>query len=160
MYTGKQKVTIDTSLFTSTQPHKITFASSPLNTCWASIVMVTFPLSLIIQLLLTWTMKAAFPNISCLESRILVSKSWVAFFLLYQTLLNCLQSPEANPLLRKLPARSPWGAHSSHVWTGNPSSLIGQRQSPDQAWQSSISFQGLRTVTESQLVSLRGWLEL
>lgn len=88
--------------------------------------------------------KSTFANIFRLESRRLMSKSWVAFFLLHRTSFGVSAKPRSQP--------SSWGA-SCQISMGGPGQpywgwesrlhSLAKSSHVTQAWQSRISFQGM-----------------
>ena len=106
------------------------------------------------------TMKTTFANVSCLESSILVSNCWVAFFPYYIGHLWTACQAQKLSFFSGTSLPDLHGERKAALFPLGSKAHTGQEQSSDPGLARESLSRECGTVTESQLVSLHGWLEL
>lgn len=106
------------------------------------------------------TMKTTLANVSCLESSILVSNCWVAFFPYYIGHLWTACQAQKLSFFSGTSLPDLHGERKAALFPLGSKAHTGQEQSSDPGLARESLSRECGTVTESQLVSLHGWLEL
>ena len=105
-------------------------------------------------------MKTTLANVSCLESSILVSNCWVAFFPYYIGHLWTACQAQKLSFFSGTSLPDLHGERKAALFALGSKAHTGQEQSSDPGLAKESLSRECGTATESQLVSLHGWLEL